>query len=199
MLVVSRVVEDSPSPASRMLLVAVMFSSPGLHKRTTERGGGNDVCMPRQMVKAAAGSDRKEGLAIENGGSAAAADGSAGLEEASSGKMVDDEEKEEDDMDEDTPVMPVRGPLPPQDGTWASCIRLLDPVEGVTVECLELGEYPSLLASPSAFSRHHHVPMYSTQILVALLLEPRLYRQTALDKRSGMGLSPSTLTNLITR
>lgn len=37
-------------------------------------------------------------------------------------------------------MMPIRGPLPPQDGSWASCIRLLDPVEGATVECLELGE-----------------------------------------------------------
>lgn len=54
-------------------------------------------------------------------------------------KMEEDGDEGDDDPAE-TPVMPVRGPLPPQEGTWASCVRLLDPVEGATVECLELGE-----------------------------------------------------------
>lgn len=54
------------------------------------------------------------------------------------GETMEDGEEGEDDPAE-TPVMPIRGPLPPQEGTWASCVRLLDPVEGATVECLELG------------------------------------------------------------
>ncbi|CAM9666346.1 unnamed protein product [Ascophyllum nodosum] len=52
-----------------------------------------------------------------------------------------EQDQDEEDEDEATAVlMPIRGPLPPQEGSWASCIRLLDPVEGATVECLELGE-----------------------------------------------------------
>ncbi|CAM9268447.1 unnamed protein product [Chrysoparadoxa australica] len=46
-----------------------------------------------------------------------------------------DEEGEEGE----TP-MPIRGPLPPVSGKWASCVRLLDPAQGTTLECLELGE-----------------------------------------------------------
>lgn len=54
--------------------------------------------------------------------------------------MEQDGEEEEDDDEAAAAMMPIRGPLPPQDGSWASCVRLLDPVEGATVECLELGE-----------------------------------------------------------
>lgn len=53
---------------------------------------------------------------------------------------MEQDEEEEDDEESAAAMMPIRGPLPPQDGSWASCIRLLDPVEGATVECLELGE-----------------------------------------------------------
>lgn len=50
-----------------------------------------------------------------------------------------EEEEDEDEAEAEAAMMPVRGPLPAQEGSWASCIRLLDPVEGATVECLELG------------------------------------------------------------
>lgn len=76
----------------------------------------------------------------ENGASTGGAEqGTPVQETAGGGDGMEDEEEGEDDAEE-TAVMPVRGPLPPQEGTWASCVRLLDPVEGVTVECLELGE-----------------------------------------------------------
>lgn len=52
--------------------------------------------------------------------------------------MEQEDEEEEDEAG--AAMMPIRGPLPPEEGTWASCVRLLDPVEGATVECLELGE-----------------------------------------------------------
>ena len=29
-------------------------------------------------------------------------------------------------------VLPVRGPVPPTDGKWASCIRVIDPSTGVS-------------------------------------------------------------------
>lgn len=62
---------------------------------------------------------------------------------------MEQDEEEDDDEEAAAAMMPIRGPLPPQDGSWASCIRLLDPVEGATVECLELGEgevIPSFLS-----------------------------------------------------
>lgn len=77
-------------------------------------------------MKAEAGEDKSEGTYKESGGSTLTGDPME--------QEIDDEE------DEATALMPVRGPLPPQEGSWASCIRLLDPVEGATVECLELGE-----------------------------------------------------------
>lgn len=77
-------------------------------------------------MKAEAGEGTREGIFKEGVGSALTADPME--------QDIDDED------DEATALMPVRGPLPPQEGSWASCIRLLDPVEGVTVECLELGE-----------------------------------------------------------
>lgn len=54
--------------------------------------------------------------------------------------MEQEGEGEDDEEEAGAAMMPIRGPLPPQEGSWASCIRLLDPVEGATVECLELGD-----------------------------------------------------------
>lgn len=70
-------------------------------------------------------------------------DGSKSQEGAAAGDGMEQEgdDEEEDDDESAAVMMPIRGPLPPQDGSWASCIRLLDPVEGATVECLELGEF----------------------------------------------------------
>lgn len=45
---------------------------------------------------------------------------------------------EEDENDDDGTVMPVRGPLPPADGKWASCVRVIEPATGTSREVLEL-------------------------------------------------------------
>lgn len=81
---------------------------------------------------------KKEGEAGAGNGAASQAPEGAAAGDA----MEQDGEEEEEENDEEAAaaMMPIRGPLPPQDGSWASCIRLLDPVEGATVECLELGE-----------------------------------------------------------
>mmetsp|Transcript_25467 Transcript_25467/g.37560 ORF Transcript_25467/g.37560 Transcript_25467/m.37560 type:complete len:1258 (-) Transcript_25467:112-3885(-) len=45
----------------------------------------------------------------------------------------------DDDAEGDEEVrLPVRGPLPPTEGHWASCIRIMDPVSGNALELLEL-------------------------------------------------------------
>lgn len=43
--------------------------------------------------------------------------------EDDNGEVMDDEDEEEDE-----PVAYLRGPAPPEEGYWASCIRVLDPV-----------------------------------------------------------------------
>lgn len=92
-----------------------------------------------QAIKLAAegakGADKGEDGPTENGESA------AGQEKAvAAGDAMEQEEDEEEEDEAGAAMMPIRGPLPPEEGTWASCVRLLDPVEGATVECLELGE-----------------------------------------------------------
>ena len=44
------------------------------------------------------------------------------------------------------PRVPVCGPTPPADGKWASCVRVVDPVAGRTLELLELGESEAALS-----------------------------------------------------
>ena len=56
-----------------------------------------------------------EEMAVEGSGSASA---SAGAEAEAE--------------DDEATVLPVRGPVPPTDGKWASCIRVIDPSTGVS-------------------------------------------------------------------
>jgi hypothetical protein len=47
------------------------------------------------------------------------------------GHNAHNEEKEENgDDDEDPELAQIRGPLPPTQGYWASCVRVLDPKSG---------------------------------------------------------------------
>lgn len=43
-----------------------------------------------------------------------------------------------EDEEEDEVTIPIRGPLPPVDGKWASCLRVMEPATGNILECLEL-------------------------------------------------------------
>lgn len=51
-------------------------------------------------------------------------------------KMVKSEEEEEEVEDEIE--IPLRGPLPPTVGKWASCVRIINPINGETLDLLEL-------------------------------------------------------------
>lgn len=46
----------------------------------------------------------------------------------------------EKDAEEEEVLMPIRGPLPPKEGKWASCLRVIEPGTGNISECLELSE-----------------------------------------------------------
>jgi hypothetical protein len=54
------------------------------------------------------------------------------------GEKEEKEEKDEDEEEEEGTIMPVRGPLPPAEGKWASCIRVIEPATGTSREVLEL-------------------------------------------------------------
>ena len=56
---------------------------------------------------------------------------------ASEGDMAVDDNEGKDD---EATVLPLRGPLPPSEGKWASCIRVIEPASGTTVALLELSE-----------------------------------------------------------
>ena len=59
------------------------------------------------------------------------------------------------DEEEDATVLPVRGPLPPLAGKWASCLRLLSPGTGVTTSLVELTENEAAIsACIVSFSQH---------------------------------------------
>ena len=98
-----------------------------------------------EQITAGDATENGEKEAAGAGGDPAAAKAPEGA--AAGDAMEQDEEEDEDDDEAGAAMMPVRGPLPPQDGSWASCIRLVDPVEGATVECLELGEVCCLVFS----------------------------------------------------
>ena len=57
---------------------------------------------------------------------------------AEGGAPGDDENEDDDEEEDSSAVMGVRGPVPPCDGKWASCVRLLDPKSEETLELAEL-------------------------------------------------------------
>lgn len=112
---------------------------------------GQHYCLPcyfgpnTQAIKAEVGDGRDSavsGIAAKENGASAEEAGEA--DPAKSAEATDAMEDEEDE-EPGAAMMPIKGPLPPLEGKWASCVRLLDPIEGATVECLELSEYPPLL------------------------------------------------------
>ncbi len=48
--------------------------------------------------------------------------------------------EEEEEEEEEEEQLPLQGPVPTTSGTWASCIRLFDPIECRTVSCIDLDE-----------------------------------------------------------
>jgi splicing factor 3B subunit 3 len=48
------------------------------------------------------------------------------------------ENKVSENEDEEATVLPVRGPVPPAEGKWASCIRVMEPASGITLDLVEL-------------------------------------------------------------
>lgn len=105
----------------------------------------------------------------ENGDAAGVVgdDDSKGQEGAAPSEGIEQDGNEEDVDEAAAASMPIRKPLPPQDGSWASCIRLLDPAQGATVECLELGE------GVFSFLFSHFLPFGEVLLLAKWMLSGR--------------------------
>jgi splicing factor 3B subunit 3 len=79
----------------------------------------------------------------------------------------------EDDEDEGT-IMPVRGPLPPLDGKWASCIRVIEPATGTSREVLELSNNEAAFSVCTCrFTNHSEETFVIVGTAKDLVLHPR--------------------------
>jgi splicing factor 3B subunit 3 len=58
----------------------------------------------------------------------------------------DQDETRASTSDEVSPPIVLQGPVPPTDGKWASCVRVVDASSGQTLELLELGESEAALS-----------------------------------------------------
>ena len=84
-------------------------------------------------------SDHNEYNEQEKAKIAAAAASNAAQLGKSANTVVKQEIKTEDEEEEvDEVRIPIRGPIPPMEGKWASCIRIIDPTTGDTKELIEL-------------------------------------------------------------
>ena len=62
----------------------------------------------------------------------------------------DDEDDEDDEEEKAARVTPIRGPVPPGDGFWGSCVRLLDPSNSCsTLDCIEMNRNEAALCCTS--------------------------------------------------
>ena len=79
----------------------------------------------------------------------------------------------EEDEDEGT-IMPVRGPLPPLDGKWASCIRVIEPATGTSREVLELTNNEAAFSVCTCrFTNHSEETFVIVGTAKDLVLHPR--------------------------
>ena len=81
---------------------------------------------------------------------------------------------EEDGTDEESQGPPLRGPIPELDGKWASCIRVLDTSNGVTLHRLELQDNQAALSlCTCTFPAHSSEVFVAVGVTTGLLLHPR--------------------------
>jgi splicing factor 3B subunit 3 len=83
------------------------------------------------------------------------------------------QESDDDDVEEEV-LMPIKGPLPPTLGKWASCIRLINPKTATTLECLELANNDAgFSVTPVVFNSRGGEVFIAIGIVRSLLLHPR--------------------------
>ena len=92
-----------------------------------------------------------------------------------------EEKKDEEDEDADEKEArktPIRGPLPPGDGHWGSCIRLVDPSNScATLDCVEMGRNEAALCCASVrFHSKGGEPLLAVGTVTGMTMHP--LRQT---------------------
>jgi splicing factor 3B subunit 3 len=86
------------------------------------------------------------GVSASVGASASGGDEDMELESNGTSKVMNGNHEqesgaaEEGEEDEDEIRIPVRSTIPPMEGHWASCLRIMDPVSGNVLELIELSE-----------------------------------------------------------
>ena len=92
----------------------------------------------------------------------------------SNGMSIEANEAGEDEDDEEGTIMPVRGPLPPTDGKWASCIRIIEPATGTSREVLELSNNDAAFSVCTCrFTNHSEETFVIVGTARHLVLHPR--------------------------
>lgn len=78
-------------------------------------------------------------------------------------------------------LIPIRGPIPPAEGKWASCIRLMEPSTGTTRSVLELGKNEAAFSVCSCrFSTHSSETFVIVGAAQDLTLHPRKSRTSVI-------------------
>lgn len=139
---------------------------------------------PRKMVRLGASdmviieSDHNEYNAaeraeVEKKYAAALSGSSEGMDVDSAEQKTASSEGDEEEEEEGT-TMPVRGPLPPAEGRWASCVRVLDLATGATKALLELPANEAAFSVTTArFSQHSEETFICVGTAKDLSLHPK--------------------------
>jgi splicing factor 3B subunit 3 len=81
-----------------------------------------------------------------------------------------------EEEDDGATVIPVRGPVPPADGKWASCIRVIEPLSGVTKGLLELQNNEAAFSVCTCkFNQHSEETFVVVGTAKDLTLHPRRF------------------------
>jgi splicing factor 3B subunit 3 len=80
----------------------------------------------------------------------------------------------DDEEEEEAPSIPLRGPLPPMTGKWASCIRVIEPLTGLTRSIVELTNNEAAFSVCTCkFTQHSEETFVIVGIAKSLSLHPR--------------------------
>jgi splicing factor 3B subunit 3 len=88
----------------------------------------------------------------------------------------------EDEEEEEGTTVPVRGPVPGSDGKWASCIRIMEPATGTSLELLELSNNEAAFSVCTCkFSHHSEETFVVVGVVQDLTLHPRKSKQSYIN------------------
>ena len=88
--------------------------------------------------------------------------------------MKVDEPNNGEEEEDEVPSIPLRGPLPPSTGKWASCVRVIEPSTGTTRSIIELANNEAAFSVCTCkFTQHSEETFVIVGIAKNLSLHPR--------------------------